>query len=121
MESPVKDAHLFLVWLAALEHQLKAARENVIALKNSLPPDPGRQRPFDDERRIIFLADIFEAADGKPTAYLSEHSETGSMADTPFRKFAQQFYSLLPREDKRSPGGFDEALRRAVMARSTRP
>jgi hypothetical protein len=121
MDAPVKDANVLPMTLAALELQLKTARETVVALKNSLPPDPGRQRPFDDERRIIFLADIFENAGGKATAYLSAYSETGSMADTPFRKFAQQFYSLLPAEDKRNPGGLDEALRLAVMARSVKP
>lgn len=120
MEAPVKDANVLPMALAALELQIKTVRETVVALKSSLPPDPGRQRPFDDERRIIFLADIFEDAGRKATAYLSEHSETGSMADTPFRKFAQQFYSLLSAEDKRNSGGFDEALRLAVMARSAK-
>jgi hypothetical protein len=121
METPVKDANVLPMTLAALELQLKTARETVAALKRSLPPDPGRQRPFDDERRIIFLADIFEDAGGKAAAYLSAYSETGSMADTPFRNFAQQFYSLLPAEDKRNLGGLDEALRLAVMARSAKP
>jgi hypothetical protein len=120
MEAPVKDANVLPMTLAALELQLKTVRETVVALKSSLPSDPGRQRPFDDERRIIFLADIFEDAGGKATAYLSAHVETGSMADTPFRKFAQQFYFLLPAEDKRNSGGFDEALRLAVMARSAK-
>jgi hypothetical protein len=121
MEAPVKDASAFPSVLASLELQLKTVRETVVALKSSMPPDPGRQRPFDDERRIIFLADIFEDAGGKATAYLSAYSETGSMADTAFRKFAQQFYSLLPAEDKRKPGGLDDALRLAVMVRSAKP
>ena len=117
MEAPVKDANAFPITLAALELQLKTAREIAVALRKSLPPDPGRQRPFDDERRIIFLADIFEAAGGNPTAYLSEHSETGSMADTPFRRFAQRFYAMLAADDKRDPGGLDKALRLALNAR----
>jgi hypothetical protein len=117
IETPVKDANLFLDALAALEFQLKSAREKVVALKDRLPPDPGRQRPFDDERRIIFLADIFQEAGGKPKAYLSEYVQLGSMADTPFRAFAQYFYALLPAVDKRDPGGFDKALRLALKTR----
>jgi hypothetical protein len=117
METPVKGANAFPITLAALEPQIKAVRETVVALKNSLPLDPGRQRPFDDERRIISLADIFEAAGGNPTAYLSEYSETGSMADTPFRSFAHRFYTMLPADDKRDPGGLDKALRLALKAR----
>jgi hypothetical protein len=117
METSVKDANGFPVALAALEHQLQTVRETVVALIQCLPADPGRQRPFDDERRIIYLADIFEEAGGRATAYLSAHVEAGSMAETPFRNFAQQFYSVLPAEDKRDPGGLDEALRLAVIAR----
>jgi hypothetical protein len=122
METPIKDAAAFPVTLAALEQQLQTVGETIRALKQCLPPDPGRQRPFDDERRIIFLADVFEAAGGKPAAYLTAYAETGSMADTPFRRFAQLFYSLLPSdEDKRDPGGLDEALRLGVMARRSKP
>jgi hypothetical protein len=117
MEAPVKDANVLPMTLAALELQLKTVREIVVALKSSLPPDPGRQRPFDDERRIIFLADIFKSAGANPTAYLSEHSETGSMADTPFRNFAHRFYAMLEADDKRDPGGLDKALRLALNAR----
>ena len=114
---PVKEAEVFPVALAALENHLTTVRETVTALKHRLPPDPGRQRPFDDERRIIFLADIFQEAGGKPTAYLSEYAEAGSMADTPFRNFAQYFYLLLPADDKRDSGGLDKALRLALKAR----
>jgi hypothetical protein len=117
MDARVKDANSLPTMLAATEMQLKIARETLVALKSSLPLDPGGQRPFDDERRIISLADIFEAAGGKPTAYLSEHSETGSMADTPFRQFAQRFYAMLPADDKRDPGGLDKALLSARKAR----
>ena len=122
METTVEDAMGFHVALAALEQQLQSVRKTLVALMGCLPEDPGRQRPFDDERRIIFLADIFEQAGGRAAAYLSSHVETASMADTvmadtPFRNFAQQFYSLLPAEDKRDRGGFDEALRLALIAR----
>jgi hypothetical protein len=48
---------------------------------------------------------------------LSEYSETGSMADTPFRSFAHRFYTMLPADDKRDPGGLDKALRLALKAR----
>jgi hypothetical protein len=122
METTVDNALGFPVALAALEEQLRNVQKTVVALMGCLPEDPGRQRPFDDERRFIFLADIFEQAGGKATAYLSSHVGTTSMADTvmadtPFRKFAQLFYSLLPADDKRGPGGFDDALRHAVFAR----
>jgi hypothetical protein len=121
METPIKNASAFPVTLAALEQQLQTVREGIVALKQCLPPDPGRQRPFDDERRIIFLAEIFEAAGGKAAAYQTAYAETGSMADTPFRRFAQLFYSLLPSDvDKRDSGGLDEALRQGVMARRSK-
>jgi len=100
METSVKGASGFPVMLAALENNLKTMREMVLALKQCLPPDPGRQRPFDDERRLIYLADVFEGAGGKAAAYSSAHAKKGGIADTPFRKFAQLFYSLLPAEDK---------------------
>jgi hypothetical protein len=102
--------------LAVLEQQIKVVLETVDALKQCLPEDPGRQRPFDDQRRMIFLADIFERAGGKAAVYWSE-ATTSSYADTPFRKFAHQFYSLLSAEDKRDPGGLDDALRDALSAR----
>jgi hypothetical protein len=117
METPVKDAVVFPTALAALELQLQTVRETVLGLIQCLPPDPGRQRPFDDERRIIFLADIFVEAGGKAVAYAGGYYEEESMADTPFRRFAQQFYSLLPAEDKRDPGGLDDALRDALAVR----
>lgn len=116
MEQPAKDAEGFPVALAA-ENQLQAVRATVVALMQCLPPDPGRQRPFDDARRIIFLADIFEEAGGKAVAYAGGYYSEGSMADTLFRRFAQQFYLLLPAEDKRDPGGLDDALRDALAAR----
>jgi hypothetical protein len=122
METTVEDAKGFPVALAALEQQLQTVRKTVVALMGCLPEDPGRQRPFDDQHRMIFLADIFERAGGTALAYLSAHVETAGkadtvMADTAFRNFAQQFYSLLLAEDKRDPGGLDEALRIALIAR----
>ena len=117
MEAPVPGAATFPANVGALELQIQTVLQTAVALRQCLPRDPGRQRPFEDERRIIFLADIFEEAGGKAAAYLSAHVETGSMADTPFRNFAQQFYSLLLAEDKRDPGGLDEALRLALIAR----
>jgi hypothetical protein len=117
METSVEGAEGFPVRLGAFEVEAKKFRETILALKECLPSDPGRQRPFEDQRRIMLLANIFEAAGGKATAYLSEHAETGTMADTPFRKFAQQFYSLLAADDKRDPGGLDKALRKALQAR----
>jgi hypothetical protein len=117
MEASVNDANSLLNMLATLEKKLKTASESLVALKSSLPLDPGRQRPFDDERRIIFLADIFEAAGGKATAYLSDHSQTGSMADTPFRRFARRFHAMLAADDKRDPGGLDKALLSALKGR----
>jgi hypothetical protein len=117
METSVKGADCLPVRLTAFELEAKTLREMILALKQQLPPDPGRQRPYDDERRIIFLANIFEEAGGKATAYLSEYVETGSMADTPFRRFAHQFYSLLPAHDKRDLGGLDKALRLALKTR----
>jgi hypothetical protein len=117
MEQPVKDAMGFPIALAALENQLQTIRATVVALMQCLPPDPGRQRPFDDERRIIFLADVFEQAGAKAVVYADAYSEKGSMADTAFRRFAQRFYSLLPSDDRRDPGGLDDALRDALAAR----
>jgi hypothetical protein len=117
MEAPVKNAEGFPVSLAALENQLQSVRETVVGLIQSLPEDPGRQRPFDDQRRIIFLADIFEQAGGKASVYSNQYVESGNVADTPFRRFAQQFYSVLPADDKRDPGGLDQALRLALIVR----
>jgi hypothetical protein len=117
MEAPAQGAAMFPANLAALERQIQIVRETVIGLLQCLPPDPGRQRPFDDERRFMYLADVFEKAGGKAVAYASSYSETSSMADTAFRRFAQRFYSLLPAEDKRDPGGLDDALRDALATR----
>jgi hypothetical protein len=120
MEAKVKGAEGFPVSLAALENQLQTVRQTVVALIQCLPQDPGRQRPFDDERRIIFLADIFEQAGGKASVYSNQYVDSGNVVDTPFRRFAQQFYSVLPADDKRDPGGLDQALRLGLIARRAR-
>jgi hypothetical protein len=114
----IKDADLLPGTLTSLQGHLRTVRDKLVALDNCLPPDLGRRRPFDDDHRIMFLADIFEAAGGKASAYVPTYPEKGKWADTPFRRFAQSFYSLLPAQDKREPGGLDEALRLEVMARS---
>jgi hypothetical protein len=117
METRVEGADGFPVMLAAVDQQLSTMRKMVLALKQCLPADPGRQRPFNDERRIIFLADVFEEAGGKAVVYAGGYYEAGSMTDTPFRRFAQHFYTLLPADDKRDPGGLDDALRDALATR----
>lgn len=117
METNLDGAQSFLGILASAEQEAKRAREMAEALKKCLPPDPGRQRPFDDERRMFALADAFEAAGGKAAIYSSDYEE-GGIADTPFRRFAQLFYSFLPADDKREPGGLDEAFRLAMLNRS---
>jgi hypothetical protein len=116
METKVDGAPVFPRILASAEQGARRAREMAQALKKCLPSDPGRQRPFDDDRRIRYLSEIYEQAGGKATAYLSSYTEKG-MADTPFRNFAQSFYSMLPAEDKRDPGGLDDALRFALIGR----
>ena len=70
-------------------------RERLAALEQYLPDDPGRQRPFNDERRIIFLADVFEDAGGKAVVYAGGYHDAESTADTAFRRFAQQFYAFF--------------------------
>jgi len=116
MATDVEGAEALPGRLYGLEDNLKSAREFFATLIQKLPRDPGRQRPFNDERRMLALADIFEAVGGKAAIYSSAYEE-GGIADTPFRRFAQLFYSLLPGEDKRDPGGLDEALRLAILAR----
>jgi hypothetical protein len=85
-------------------------------LEQALPRDGGRWRPFDDERLFIALADIFERAGGASVTYWTEHPSSG-MADTPFRRFVQAFYRMLPVQLKRKPAGVDKALRDAMRSR----
>jgi hypothetical protein len=123
METPVPNAVTFPVALMALQRQIEEVIETAMALQKCLPSDPGRQRPFDDERRLVHLADIYESAGGKAVAYASDYKqkeELNSMADTPFRKFVHQFYSMLPAENKRNLGGLDDPLRDALAARRAR-
>lgn len=117
METPVKDASGLPGELAALEQNLRTMRERLAALEQCLPNDPGRQRPFDDERRMIFLADVFEDAGGRAVVYASAYNNGENIADTPFRRFAHQFYAFLPDADKREPGGLDDAFRDALATR----
>jgi hypothetical protein len=80
----------------------------------ALPKDAGRRRPYDDQRFLSDMTDIFGCAGGKPVAYWSEYSE--GMADTAFRRFVHAFYRLLPIEPKRTAAGLDEALRDALSS-----
>jgi hypothetical protein len=89
----------------------------VASLEQALPEDAGRKRPFDDEHYFIALADLFERAGGAAVAYWSEHKNPSGMADTPFRRFVQAFYKMLPVPWKRRPGGLDNALRDALESR----
>jgi hypothetical protein len=117
MATDVEGAEALPGRLYGLEDNLKSAREFFATLIQKLPRDPGRQRPFNDEQRMLALADVFEAAGGKAVVYAGGYHEEGSMADTPFRRFAQLFYYFLPADDKRDPGGFDDALRDALAVR----
>jgi hypothetical protein len=87
-------------------------------LEQALPKDGGRWRPFDDERFFIALAEVFERAGGAPVIYWTEHAPGGcGMAETPFRRFVQTFYNILPVQSKRKPKGVDRALRDAMRYR----
>jgi hypothetical protein len=87
-------------------------------LKHALPRDRGGRRSYDDERLFIALADVFARAGGAPVTYWTEHDPAGSgMADTPFRRFVQAFYEMLPVPSKRTAAGVDEALRHAMGSR----
>ena len=85
-------------------------------LKKALPRDGGRRRPYDDEWLFIALADVFERAGGASVVYWTAHNSSG-MADTPFRKFVQAFYKMLPVQSKRTLAGVDGALRLAMRSR----
>ena len=114
--SPEGGQH-FVSELEALDYQIERMIAVIDRLKQFLPPDLGRARPYADERLIVNLADIYEKAGGKVSAYRLSSGSSG-FADTPFRRFAQLFYSMLPTKDKRLPNGFDEALADAIAARS---
>lgn len=116
----MKDADRFSIELAGLEQTLRTMQERLTELEQCLPNDSGRQRPFNDERRIIILADVFEDAGGKAVVYGGGYYNAESTADTPFRRFARQFYAFLPATRKRAPGGLDDALRGALATRRTK-
>ncbi len=82
----------------------------------ALPMDTGAPRHKDEERYLILLADLFEAAGGRAVAYPSKHAAEG-YADTPFRQFVHHYYNLLPLKSRRTRSGLDEALRRALRFR----
>jgi hypothetical protein len=86
LEAPNREA---LGALGALESQLEVALKTVADLKACLPQDPGKPRPYGDERRLNSLADIFEATGGVASVYSDSE---GRIANTPFRRFAQEFY-----------------------------
>src|SRR5215216_3707388 len=89
---------------AELLARMKAMAELMQRLETKLPVDGGRQRPFDDEQLLWRLALIFEDAGGTATVYWSGYNDSG-IADTPFRRFAQAFYRMLPGKHKRKPAG----------------
>jgi hypothetical protein len=119
IEAPVSGASRFDFDLLALISQISSVLAVVTALKECLPADSGRSRRYGDEGRIKSLADIFEEAGGVATAYASEDASTG-FADTPFRRFAQRFYSFLPADHKRATGGLDNELRKVLPGRRSR-
>lgn len=86
-------------------------------LEQALPRDAGRWRPYNDKRLFIILADLFERAGGESVTYWTEHGDRSGMADTPFRRFVQAFYKMLPIGSKRRPTGVDKALRDAMRSR----
>jgi hypothetical protein len=95
---------------------MRRMSELTARLEQALPADEGRRRPYDDERLFIALADLFERAGGASVTYWTEYPSSG-MADTPFRRFVQAFYRMLPAQSKRTAAGVDEALRHAMQAR----
>lgn len=117
MATDIADAEVVITRLHKLEDDLKRTRNVFAAVMEKLPHDPGGKRPFDDERHIIHLADIFESAGGKPVVYAAGYYEQESMADTPFRRFSHLFYSFLRAAEKRDAGGLDDAMRDALAVR----
>jgi hypothetical protein len=107
-----EDTHELLV-------RMRRMTEVIARLERILPGDEGRRRPYDDEPLFITLANIFELAGGTAAAYWTEYPS--GMADTPFRRFGQLFYKMLPIEPKRTPAGVDEALRDAIRSRRSGP
>ena len=56
METSVPGAAMFPFKLAAFERDIQDLCKTIVGLLQCLPPDPGRQRPFDDQRRRGHLA-----------------------------------------------------------------
>jgi len=113
----VEGAKDFFENVDELLKRMRAMIDLVSRLDRALPKDEGRRRPYDDERLLRILADLYEQIGGKAVAYRSEHSDDGGTAKTLFRAFAQAFYALLPVKSKRTKAGLDEALRTALRAR----
>jgi hypothetical protein len=111
----VEGATSFFADTNELLIRMRRMIELTARLDEALPRDGGRRRPYDDERLFIGLADVFERAGGAASAYWSEYSS--GMADTPFRRFVQAFYKMLPVQSKRKPAGVDGALRDAMSSR----
>jgi hypothetical protein len=99
--------------------RMQRMRALAASAQKALPHDAGRSRPYEDERLIVALSTIFEAAGGTAAVYSSEHAASG-VADTPFRRFAHTFYRLLPMKPKRSTSGLDQALRLALRSQRRR-
>src|SRR5262249_36229306 len=74
--------------------------------QSALPSDKGQRRPMDEDRFIIYLAELFEASGGRATAYRAAHSDSG-YANTPFRRFIHEFYRMLPLASRRTQSGLD--------------
>jgi hypothetical protein len=115
--SGVEGAASFFEDTNELLVRMRRMTELSARLEQALPRDGGRWRPFDDERLFVALADFFECAGGESVTYWTEHGDRSGMADTPFRRFVQTFYKMLPVGSKRKPTGVDKALRDAMRSR----
>jgi hypothetical protein len=115
----VEGAETFFEDTYELLVRMRRMTEVIARLERDLPLDEGRRRPYDDKRLFITLANIFELAGGTAATYWTEYPS--GMADTPFRRFVQLFYKMLPVEAKRTPSGVDGALRHAIRSRRAGP
>jgi len=127
-DAPSLDRHLF-IWL--LNADFEAARDllrtsgamaaqelvkSVQVVQNHLPPDPGRTRPMDEDRFIVYLADQFETTGIQATAYANQYTDS-HYGETQFRTFVHQLYAMLPLKKRRTQSGLDEAMIRALKDR----
>jgi hypothetical protein len=117
--SGVEPAAGIGVILDALIAQTAEARTALAQLLDLLPPDEGKARAFGDARRFRKLAAIFESAGGKARAYSSAYDLSG-FANTPFRRFAQAYYTMLEAPRKRTRIGVDKALKDALAPKKSR-